>query len=46
MDEIVVFINNVLYMVFWCVNACNWFLYNFDMFYSTFQSFEKLVDVL
>jgi hypothetical protein len=24
MDEVDVLINDVWYMIFWCVNACNW----------------------
>jgi hypothetical protein len=46
MDEIDVLINDIWYMIFWCVISCNWFSNNFDMFYSTIQNFEKLVNVL
>lgn len=40
MDEI-----DVWYMIFWCVNFCNWFFNNFDIFYSTTHYFEKITNI-
>jgi hypothetical protein len=45
MDEIDVLINDVWYMIFWCVNACNWFFNILTIFIQQLIILKKIKNI-